>query len=293
MPVISTAIDLLRTLRYISKLGLTEGFGNPFRGLQAPKDRPIYVLGNGPSLGDFINRLQTDYAQYENCEFFAVNDFVNDNVFDKIKPKYYALSDPMFFIDTIYSKRGHGVIDALAQKVNWPITLFIPIIFKRSDYLLPLRLNKNIRIVEMHRLGYTGLKSLRNWIFKKGLGNGEYGTVVLNAIYAALLCNFKTIYVHGIDHNFFDNIVVNQDNVLCYRDSHFYETESQLRPMLKHYNGVGEKAQPFRVYEFLLEKTSIFQGHEIMSQFADTLGAKIVNCTPNSLVDSYSRCFEI
>ena len=167
--------------------------------------------------------------------------------------------------------------------------LFIPSLQKESTYLDPVRRNPNIKIVTFHYTPYGGLESLRHYFYKRGLGNGEFMTVALNAIYIALILGYKMLYVYGIDHTFFDNITVNKESVLCFKDKHFYEEETVLRPMICQ---SGKDNKPYTMAQFIGEKALIFKGHLIMEKFAKAMGATIINCTPNSLVDAYKRKYK-
>ena len=288
MRFITDIANALRTAIYIWRLITKEDLRNPFKEWQGDKDKPIYVLANGPSLREFLEDIEEKWDKYKNAEFFVVNDFVHDSRFTLIKPRYCVMSDPLFFEDTIYSERGHKAMNALAEKVSWQMILFIPSLQKESTYLDPVRQNPNIKIVTFHAIPYySGLESLRHYFYKKGLGNGEFGTVALNALYAALMLGYKTLYVYGIDHTFFNDIAVNDENVLCFKDKHFYEEETVLRPMICHYPGMDNK--PYTMAQFVAEKALIFKGHLIMEKFAKAIGATIINCTPNSLVDAYER----
>lgn len=285
--IIKNIEKVLRTSRYVWKLATKEGFSNPFKGMQSPKSHPIYVLANGPSLKEFLEDLERDFTPYIDADFIVVNDFVHDHRFKLIKPKYYVISDPLFFEDTIYSERGHKAMDTIAEKVNWNMVLFIPISRRESKYLYRVRCNNHINIIEFHHIPYEGFETLRKFFYKKGLGNGEFMTVALNAIYIALLLNYKKLYVYGIDHTFFDNIAVNENNILCYRDTHFYGTEEKLKPMIRHFPGYNNSN--YTLPQFLQEKLMIFEGHYIMEQFARRINAEIINCTSTSLVQAYKR----
>lgn len=156
---------------------------------------------------------------------------------------------------------------------------------KELDYQ-KIIMNKNIKIIPFHTLQYQGYEKLRFQFYKRGLGSGNYGTVVLNALFIALNLDYKEIFVYGIDHNFFDGLTVTKDNVLCYLDSHFYEKDFFSKPMMNHF---GHILVPFTMETFLKEKYSVFMGHRIFNEYANYLGAKIYNCTENSLVDTYER----
>lgn len=286
MRFITDIANALRTAIYIWRLITKEDLRNPFKEWQGDKDKPIYVLANGPSLREFLEDIDGNLDKYKNAEFFVVNDFVHDSHFTLIKPRYCVMSDPLFFRDTLYSERGHNAMNALAEKVSWQMILFIPSLQKESTYLDPVRRNPNIKIVTFHYTPYGGLESLRHYFYKRGLGNGEFMTVALNAIYIALILGYKMLYVYGIDHTFFDNITVNKENVLCFKDKHFYEEETRLRPMI-YQSEKGNK--PYTMAQFLEEKSLVFKGHLVMEKFAKAIGATIINCTPNTLVDAYKR----
>jgi hypothetical protein len=157
--------------------------------------------------------------------------------------------------------------------------------WKKNDWKEKIT-NKNIVVVPFHSEPYS-CKLLRNFLFKKRLGNGNYGTVVLNGEYIGLNLGYKELYLYGVDHNFFDNLCVNEKNQLCNIKTHFYNNEKVLKPISHHY---FNKETFYTVYEYLKEITSIFQGHEIMQEYAEYCQAKIFNCTKNSLIDAYEKC---
>lgn len=289
MYLISTITKLLRTVHYLCHLVVKEDFSNPFKEWQGQRKKPICVLGNGPSLKMLLADMEKNFSPYAESEFFVVNDFVHDSRFQLIKPRYCALSDPLFFVDTIYSERGYKAMEALAENVSWSMLLFVPWCYKDSVYLNPVRQNAHIRIVAHHSKVYWGIERFRHFFYRRGLGNGQFGTVVLNALYAALMLGYKRIHVYGIDHTFFDNLAVNNDNVLCSKSKHFYKEEVVFRPIICHYPGSPFENKPFTVAAYLEDKINIFRGHLIMEHFARSLGAVIINRTPQSLVDAYER----
>lgn len=289
MSLVSKINNTLCTVSFLYHTILKEGLYNPFENLQENKSRPIYILANGPSLKLFLNEYDNHTDKYNKAEFFALNNFCLDKHFELIRPQYYVLSDPLFFIDTIYSERGHKTIETLKNKVTWDLKLFIPHRYKNSDFLNPLTGNLNITKFPFHSYQFHGGEKTRFFFYKKNLGNGQFGTVALNALYIAIQCGFKEIYIYGIDHNFFENLLVTEDNILCNKDIHFYGNEAHYSPIINHYGGKSIPNLPFTVAEFLYEKASIFEGHKIMARYAASRGVNIYNCSPNSMVDAYNR----
>lgn len=54
MRFITDIANALRTAIYIWRLITKEDLRNPFKEWQGDKDKPIYVLANGPSLRSFL-----------------------------------------------------------------------------------------------------------------------------------------------------------------------------------------------------------------------------------------------
>ena len=190
-----------------------------FRKLQVLPDRKLHILANGPSLGKFLDNIDSDPLVDEHCDYVAVNDFITDERCLKIKPRYYVLSDPMFlYKTTLYTERGMRVMNALSDNVDLDMTLFVRFNTKDSDFLPILIKNKHIQIEHYHSYQfplYFNTPGVRRWLYKHGMGNGEYSTVALNALYAGITMGYKQIYLQGVDHTFFDGLIVNDDNIPC------------------------------------------------------------------------------
>lgn len=260
-----------------------------FRRMRVSPNRKLHVLANGPSLGKFLDNIDKDPLVDDNCDYIAVNDFITDERCVKAKPRYYVVSDPMFLYDTIYKERGLRVMNGLADKVDWDMTLFVRFNTKDSPMLPILSRNKHIKIEHYHSIHFpifSEQNHLRNFIYKHGMGNGEYSTVALNALYVGITLGYKQIYLQGVDHTFFNGLMVNDDNIPCYVYKHSFDTSEVVKPMLWHYDESRKyKDMPY----FLFEMFAVFKGHKIMADYANYMRANILNCTEGSLIDAYPR----
>ena len=246
----------------------------------------LAVLGNGPSLAKVLETWEQN-EDITASDVAVVNFFCNDARFTQIQPEYYVLSDPMFYdpLCPLWEK-GSKVFDALNEKVSWKMILYVQY---KSLQLLDYRKvvkNPNITVVPFHTRLYSGYEKLRFPFYKRGLGSGNHGTVVLNAEFIGLNLGYKKIYMYGIDHTFFDGLTVTDENIVCVESGHFYESKKELKPLLNNY---GHKTKNMTMTEFLFEKYFLFKGHEEMKRFAEYTGSTIFNCTQKSLVDVYSR----
>lgn len=275
----------LSTIEFLVEV-LFEGFGNPFKKIRVNNNKLLLILANGPSLKNKLSEIKDNIETYINYEYSVINDFVHNDLFSILKPLHYTLSDPMFFRDTPQKERGLSVMKALSEKVNWDMYLYINNEFKNSEYLNIIKNNPHIHIICYHHPKYQGVAKCRNYIFSKGLANGEYSTVVSNSIYIAITEGYKNIQLYGVDHTFFEGLTVNDQNIPCYIYKHSFDDSAELKPIRFTYNYSREYMD---MTMFLYEKYDVFRGHKYLASYAKYMGANVINCTPNSLIDTYIR----
>lgn len=249
------------------------------------------VLVNGPSM----NNTLKDYSDGKitidnNC--FVVNQFALSDYFLKIKPKYYCLDDPIFYRDYEPKKEAiRKMYDIIDQNVDWNMTIFMcfPTDIE-NDMLIKYSGIKNphVHFVRMNRKLCADIdESLRNRLYSTGYFMPQAGTVANTAIYLAILMGYKTIRLYGADHSMLKDLAVNDKNELCSLDTHFYDKgEPKMTPFL---NTCLEEAKPWKISEFVYVVSEMFHSHDLLRSFADYKGCRIINCTPNSMIDSYER----
>jgi len=282
----STLIKLLLTIQFFYKLLFRENFRNPFKDIRIDPTKRLLILANGPSLKSTLEQIRQHPSAFEGCEYFAMNSVSGSDLFQTLRPGHYVISDQIFFHDTQYKGRGLSAIKDLVNKVDWDMYLYIPFRYAEMEYMKLIKKNSHIKLVSYHSIPFNGLEGLRNRIFRKGLGNGEYSTVILNAEYIAITLGYKQIELYGADHSFFDNIHINADNVPCYVYRHFDSDIPEEKPMAWHHS---PDRKYFNMELFLEEKHRVFAGHNIMASYAEYMDAGILNCTKDSLIDSYPR----
>ena len=250
-----------------------------------------YVLVNGPSLKMALQQYDKGEQQISH-HTFMVNLSALDPHFKQIKPMHYCLSDPMFYQDYQPKKdQIRQVYDIFENEVDWDMYVYLCFYYeweykKLIEYSRVT--NPHVKFVLMNRKTCPDLASpLRNRLYKSGYFMPEDGTIANTAIYLALIEGYQEIRLYGADHNFFLELGVNDNNELCSIDSHFYD---QGKPKMKVFkNTCTAEDKAFRVHEFMYILYVMFQSHDLLRHFADFLGARIINCTPGSMIDSYER----
>lgn len=275
------------TALYFAVMAFKENFRN-YVSRAGSVGRPasaMAILGNGPSLARELPQLLGSREE-EPRDFMAVNFFAEDERFETLRPKYYVLSDPMFFRDSEYRDRVRALYRTLDRKVAWPMNLYVQYYNpERFDYRAALP-NANIRIVPFHTQVYRGFRSLEFRLFRRGLGSANFGTVVQVGEYIALLLGYKRIELYGVDHTLLDGLCVDDANRLCRIDRHYYDAAEAPAPQPIY---LKVPRRPYTMATYLAETAELFRGHEVLRDYASWLGARIVNRTRGSMIDAYER----
>lgn len=280
--------NLYETAFYFAAMAAKENFRNYVgrAGTVAAPAPTMAILGNGPALADELPHLLEATKRGGDRDFMAVNFFAEDDRFTELRPAYYVLSDPMFFRDTAQRERVTAFYRTLNERVAWPMNLYVQYYNpERFDYRAALP-NPNIRIVPFHTLMYRGFRRLEFRLYRRGLGSANFGTVVQVGEYIALLLGYKRIELYGVDHTLLEGLCVDDENRLCRADRHYYDRgePAALRPMFQKV-----PHRPYTMATYLAEVAELFRGHEVLRDYAATLGARIVNCTRGSMIDAYEK----
>lgn len=284
--IVSFVENLQRTAFYFAVMLFKENFRNYISraGAGVEPKSSVLILGNGPSLKEDLPQIIAR-GEHLSKDLMAVNFFAEDERFEELRPAYYVLSDPMFFRDSRQRERVAKLYRLLSERVSWRMTLYVQFYNpEHFDYQRAVS-NPNIRIVHFHTQMYRGFRSLEFWLYRHGLGSANFGTVVQNCAYIALLLGYKQLELYGVDHTLLEGLCVDRENRLCRAITHYYDTsEAVAKPIFKNV-----PHEPYTMAEYLAELAELFRGHEVLRAYADSLGARIINRTKGSMIDAYER----
>ncbi len=246
----------------------------PYR--EENRGKRIHILCTGPSMKQDLPQWMTD-IQFMKDDKICVNFFYRDEIVKQLKPTIYCLADPGFFLPSHIN-----VFKELNDLVDWKMKLVIPLYGKEKlDMVKALLTNPFISLMPISCLCYDGFENLRYFSWKKGRAVPSYVNISVMGIYVALNLGFSEIFLHGVEHTFFDNMGVDEKNRLYLTDNHFYGSEKRFV--------LACDGTPWHVKNWLYDKYLTFLEHERMRGYADYLGASIINCTEKSLIDVYER----
>ena len=288
--IIAALQNTFDTLVFLATMAVKEDFRNHVAragGQEMNPSRRLAILGNGPSLAEQLPRL-IERKKWQQADMMAVNFFALSEEFEVVRPKYYVISDPMFFRAAGRSERVENLYKALAERVTWPMTLYVQYYNpEHFDYSAAINTNPNIRIVPFHSIVFHGFRSVEFWMYRRGLGSGNFGTVVQNGEFIGILLGYKQIELYGVDHTLLEGLCVDDENRLCRTQSHYYDTTPQA-PKPIYYNATNPP-RPYTMHEYLAETAELFRGHEVLRDWAKEEGVRIINRTRGSMIDAYER----
>ena len=162
--------------------------------------------------------------------------------------------------------------------------LFVPYYAWKQQKLFSVELNPHVEIIPFHTVEYNGLNCFRHFFYKKGLSMPKAQNVLVPSIFNAINMGYKEICLYGVDHSWTRTLCVNNQNLVCAIDSHFYDTtEKKMEPYLKR------PGESFMLHELLRAFANMFESYQILRNYADYMGCRIINYTKDSFIDAFER----
>jgi hypothetical protein len=254
-----------------------------FLKLPEADQKSCVILGNGPSLKTSINNHETFLKSHS---LFCVNSFAMSEAYTEFKPQQYVILDNSFWESD--GKIILDTLDALNTKTTWPLKLYLPSIAAGSSKFNTLaKKNPNIQIHYYNYTVFKGFTGISNWFFSKNLGMPQSQNVLVASIFIAINSGFKEIFLVGADHTWHENLHVDEKNVLCLKDVHFYDNEIKTNyvPFKK---GMDLK-ETFKVHEIFATWSKTFYGYIILEKYAAYKKCKIYNTSEVTFIDAFER----
>lgn len=280
--MMNSILTILKVLRY-SKLS-TLGYN------LSTNNTECYVLGNGPSLSDEIEKIQ---EVAEKTSLFVVNFFAFSEYYVKLKPKFYVLADNVFWL---YLHNGKEVnkevvksrtelFSKILKETNWELIILLPYSGYRTNLIQKtFESNTFIKVLYFNDTPAKGFEYIVNKLYKYNLAMPHMQNVLVSCLFLSIKLGFREISIYGGDHSWTRDLVTNELNEVCTIDKHFYDADN---PKLVPYKKTcGES---YFMHELLFDFALMFKGYHDIKRYADSEGVKIINCTENSYIDAFER----
>lgn len=241
-------------------------------------EKPLVVMGNGPSLRDTI----AEHGELlRSLPTMAVNFAANAPEFTELRPDFYILADPHFFNNTSDPNVAR-LTESLAKNVTWKMRLLVPCP-AASRISADIKSNPNITVQTYNAVGAEGWSALEDMLFKSRLAMPRPRNVLIPAIMTGIAMGFKEIYVTGADHSWTRTLSVNERNEVVSIQPHFYKEDSREQKRV-----TGEYLK-YPLHSILYSFYVAFRSYFTIRRHADKRGVRIYNATPGSFIDAFER----
>lgn len=247
---------------------------------QANTNDELVILGNGPSLN---NTMQNHKDFLLSRHLLAVNFAANTPIFTELRPKFYMLTDPHFFV-RMEQENVKQLWENFAKKVDWDMTLFIPTKVKRcGEWFSLAKSNKNISICTYNMTPIEGLQWFENLAYNHRWGMPRPRNVLIPSLMQAIAMQYKKVYLAGADHSWLKTLSVDDDNRVVSIQPHFYkEAKSEEERIKKDYMSIP-------LHQVLKSMYIAFRTYHVIRRYADYRGVEILNITPDSFIDAFKK----
>ncbi len=253
--------------------------------LPQPQHAEMVILGNGPSLKDFLMQPK-DF--FKNKDLMAVNHFADTDAFQELKPAYYMINVPEFWTDDIdddVKDRRNRLYQNLIERTHFPLHLFLGIGAKKSELWQKLpQKNSFIKIHYINPTPVEGFQTFRFFCYQHLCGMPRPHNVLIPSLISAINMGYRKIYLLGADHSWLKDIYVAPDNRVFLTQKHFYDAKTAQPAVMKKL-GKSQRHLHEILHKFMLS----FKAYFDLDAYAQKQGCKIINLTPNSYIDAFKR----
>ena len=235
----------------------------------------IIIMGNGPSLNETIAESA---VVLNTMPTLSVNFAANAPQFWELKPRYYVLADPHFFV-AVNDVNVMRLRENLT-KICWQMTLFVP--FEAKEHGFDIE-NPHVKIEYFNFLAVEGFDWLKDWAYSSGRGMPRPRNVLIPSIMIAIKMGYGNVYITGADHSWTKTLSVNERNEVVSIQPHFYKEDEKEEKRIK----VDYLKYPLHqiIYSFYLA----FKAYHSIQRYAEAKGVNIYNSTPGSFIDAFPR----
>lgn len=234
------------------------------------EENDLLIVGNGPSTAEFpLDKIAIE----EKIDFCVVNHFpLKDERFWKIKPKYIALVDPVYYKENSGDlKDDIRAMCEILEKIDWDFY-----IISRLGQRLPIE-NERIQYIHLTNNVYDGIYG-RYFFYRKNLACFAPQNVVLAGLFFAINNKINNVYLIGVEMDSFKKFTVTKGNDIVLEDDHSYGKKEVI---------FSRNTFDFTGYLGAIYNT--FRQFCIADGYAKKMGVNVINLTQNSMLYMFEK----
>jgi hypothetical protein len=127
-----------------------------------------------------------------------------------------------------------------------------------------------------------GNQWLRHLGFRIGVLSPVYQNVLITAAFHGLKAGHSRVLLWGAHHTWLKDVEVDERNRVLHALRHT-ETEHERQPLL------NSDGTPRLYHVYLRQLSTVFEQYHLLRDFAQHIGAEIINATGESYIDAFDR----
>lgn len=268
--------------------GRPNGFIDNFS-IKIQNNDECVIIGNGPSLKDSLTGETLEFIKQR--PKFCVNEAVISDEFLQLKPEFVVFMDPYYWSkDTTdpYLSMYKQVAEVLSN-VDWKIKIFISKAAREWNFFIDVpKKNPNVEIIYVStRISKIKDEKYRFKEYRQNIAMPRVQNVLVACMYFAINAGFKKIYLFGADHSWHESIHIREDNVLCYKDLHFYDKEKVVKCSPAWRN--PECTRTWNMADLFEAFSYKYKSYMELEEYSKHMGSKIYNASKISYIDAFER----
>ena len=232
------------------------------------------ILANGPSANDILPEILRSRDEFD---LYTMNFAQKSEFFFQLKSKMHILADPAFFKSTVSVsiEEKRKCLAAAFRKIDWSLQLAVPrqyLSAAKDMYAAP-----SVSLMGFPTRSISFGAKYQKQIIQKGYYSFGAESVVISALYMALMAGYETILLAGIDADWIKHTNVDNSNRVYRVYKHSYDPKGVMQYLDISYT------------QALLSAARYFAQLQAIYEFASIVNTTIINVSQNSMVDIFPK----
>lgn len=238
----------------------------------------ILILLNAPSANLFLEN-EANRKLFNDYDIAVVNymPMYAEQFFFEVRPRYWIIIDPGFYLEENAVNDEKQKVLAFLEQIDWKLTM---VTSQLAEFNV---MNSNIEYIKLPCINIKQMNFLNLFLAKRNYITYGLNNVAHAAIFFGITFGYRDIALIGFEYKM-EKIYMDERGLVYEDYAHFYSTN----PSCNRYSYEEINSHPkgilIEVFERKIESLRIFK---LLREYADKMGAKIVNYTPDCCVEYF------
>ena len=260
------------------------------RPVDLSEGKKLLIMATGKSAGEYWDNpdIQEKFREYDMLVMNRSIYKMEKEVFEK-KPRYFAACDPIYWgegsssVGNALAAETYQKTMAVLEKVDWECYLVTSI---HEKFAIK---SEHIHMIRLNAASYDSDSEMCYKLYRGNFCSPPIRNVGQLALYFGLTFGYKELAVMGMDFDFFKNLFCDENCLVGLYAEHQYDKIDgkvvEAHFSKEKYGTINNSV----LAKYLLGISNTFSSYGKLSVYAEKMGAKIINYSPESMLDCYEK----